>query len=107
MEAWLSWLEHTVHIREVTGSSPVASTTLYQSAPLADWFFIFLYFLFKISMILLFWAIINYKEKRAYNILIAIAIHATMSAINPVKASNTAITKFLSRSRIIFLQCIE
>ena len=27
MEAWLSWLEHTVHIREVTGSSPVASTT--------------------------------------------------------------------------------
>lgn len=26
MEAWLSWLEHTVHIREVTGSSPVAST---------------------------------------------------------------------------------
>lgn len=25
-EAWLSWLEHTVHIREVTGSSPVAST---------------------------------------------------------------------------------
>lgn len=26
-EAWLSWLEHTVHIREVTGSSPVASTT--------------------------------------------------------------------------------
>lgn len=40
MEAWLSWLEHTVHIREVTGSSPVASTTLYQSAPLADWFFL-------------------------------------------------------------------
>ena len=32
-EAWLSWLEHTVHIREVTGSSPVASTTFYQSAP--------------------------------------------------------------------------
>lgn len=53
-EAWLSWLEHTVHIREVTGSSPVASTTLYQSAPLADCFFIFLDFLFKISMILLF-----------------------------------------------------
>lgn len=26
-EAWLSWLEHTVHIREVTGSSPVASTS--------------------------------------------------------------------------------
>ena len=26
-EAWLSWLEHTVHIREVTGSGPVASTT--------------------------------------------------------------------------------
>ena len=26
MEAWLSWLEHTVHIREVTGSSPVVST---------------------------------------------------------------------------------
>ena len=43
-EAWLSWLEHTVHIREVTGSSPVASTTLYQSAPVADWFFIFLEF---------------------------------------------------------------
>ena len=43
-EAWLSWLEHTVHIREVTGSSPVASTTLYQSAPVADWFFIFLDF---------------------------------------------------------------
>lgn len=44
MEAWLSWLEHTVHIREVTGSSPVASTTLYQSAPLADWYFYFLEF---------------------------------------------------------------
>ena len=43
-EAWLSWLEHTVHIREVTGSSPVASTTFYQSAPVADWFFIFLDF---------------------------------------------------------------
>ena len=43
-EAWLSWLEHTVHIREVTGSSPVASTTFYQSAPVADWFFIFLEF---------------------------------------------------------------
>lgn len=28
MEAWLSWLEHTVHIREVTGSSPVASTNI-------------------------------------------------------------------------------
>ena len=27
-EAWLSWLEHTVHIREVTGSSPVASTNI-------------------------------------------------------------------------------
>ena len=40
MEAWLSWLEHTVHIREVTGSSPVASTTVYQSAPVADCFFI-------------------------------------------------------------------
>lgn len=53
-EAWLSWLEHTVHIREVTGSSPVASTTLYQSAPVADWFFIFLEFFLKISMILLF-----------------------------------------------------
>lgn len=53
-EAWLSWLEHTVHIREVTGSSPVASTTFYQSAPLADWFFIFLEFFLKISMILLF-----------------------------------------------------
>lgn len=53
-EAWLSWLEHTVHIREVTGSSPVASTTLYQSAPVADWFFIFLDFFLKISMILLF-----------------------------------------------------
>ena len=38
-EAWLSWLEHTVHIREVTGSSPVASTTFYQSAPVADCFF--------------------------------------------------------------------
>lgn len=79
----------------------IISTTLYQSAPVADWFFIFLDFLCKISMILLFWAIINYKEKCAYNMLIAIAIHATMSAINPVKASNTAITKFLSRSRII------
>lgn len=53
-EAWLSWLEHTVHIREVTGSSPVASTTLYQSAPVADWCFIFLEFFLKISMILLF-----------------------------------------------------
>ena len=41
-EAWLSWLEHTVHIREVTGSSPVASTTLYQSAPVTDWYFYFL-----------------------------------------------------------------
>lgn len=53
-EAWLSWLEHTVHIREVTGSSPVASTTFYQSAPVADWFFIFLEFFLKISKILLF-----------------------------------------------------
>ena len=26
MGAWLSWLERTVHIREVTGSSPVAPT---------------------------------------------------------------------------------
>ena len=26
MEAWLSWLEHTVHIREVVGSSPTVST---------------------------------------------------------------------------------
>lgn len=50
MEAWLSWLEHTVHIREVTGSSPVASTTLYQSAPVADWFFILLNF-FCINLI--------------------------------------------------------
>ena len=49
-EAWLSWLEHTVHIREVTGSSPVASTTLYQSAPVADWFFILLKF-FCINLI--------------------------------------------------------
>ncbi len=47
-EAWLSWLEHTVHIREVTGSSPVASTTFYQSASVADWFFLFLEFFLKI-----------------------------------------------------------
>lgn len=94
-------VERRVRNAKVRGSNPLISTTFYQSAPVADWFFIFLYFLLKISMILLFWAIINYKEKRAYNILIAIAIHATMSAINPVKASNTAITKFLSRSRII------
>jgi|YNPNPStandDraft_1061719.scaffolds.fasta_scaffold39432_3 hypothetical protein len=26
MGAWLSWLERTVHIREVTGSNPVAPT---------------------------------------------------------------------------------
>lgn len=24
---WLSWLERTVHIREVTGSNPVSPTT--------------------------------------------------------------------------------
>lgn len=37
-------VEHSLHMRGVTGSSPVVSTTLYQSAPVADWFFIFLDF---------------------------------------------------------------
>ena len=27
MGDWLSWLERTVHIREVTGSNPVSPTT--------------------------------------------------------------------------------
>ncbi len=30
---WLSWLERTVHIREVTGSNPVSPTNF---APLSD-----------------------------------------------------------------------
>ena len=30
---WLSWLERTVHIREVTGSNPVSPTTFH---PLTD-----------------------------------------------------------------------
>ena len=81
--------------------STVASTTFYQSAPVADWFFIFLEFFAQNINDFIVLGYINYKEKCVYNILIAIAIHATMSAINPVKASNTAITKFLSRSRII------
>lgn len=58
-EAWLSWLEHTVHIREVTGSSPVASTTLYQSAPVADWFFI----LFKFFCINLIFKMIDILQR--------------------------------------------
>lgn len=37
-------VEHSLHMRGVTGSSPVVSTTFYQSAPMADWFFIFLEF---------------------------------------------------------------
>lgn len=41
-------------IQKVRGSNPLGSTTLYQSAPVADWFFIFLEFFLKISMILLF-----------------------------------------------------
>lgn len=88
-EAWLSWLEHTVHIREVTGSSPVASTTLYQSAPVADWFFIFLNFLCKISMILLFWgentnfhilknAKSNLNARKSFNSFILIAPSFTL-----------------------------
>ena len=28
MAAWLSWLEHSVHTRGVTGSNPVAATIL-------------------------------------------------------------------------------
>ena len=39
MEAWLSWLEHTVHIREVTGSSPVASTNTLKPYYLVGFFF--------------------------------------------------------------------
>ena len=34
MGDWLSWLERTVHIREVTGSNPVSPTTF--PLPLAD-----------------------------------------------------------------------
>ena len=41
-------------IQKARGSNPLVSTTLYQSAPVADWFFIFLDFFLKISMILLF-----------------------------------------------------
>ena len=39
MEAWLSWLEHTVHIREVVGSSPTVSTTCTIQV-LVTWIFI-------------------------------------------------------------------
>ena len=35
-------------IQKVRGSNPLGSTTLYQSAPVAGWFFIFLDFFLKI-----------------------------------------------------------
>ena len=37
-------VERRVRNAKVRGSNPLISTTLYQSAPLADWFFIFLVF---------------------------------------------------------------
>ena len=46
-------------------TNPLISTTFYQSAPVADWFFIFLEFLWKISIMLLFWSekhILSYFE---------------------------------------------
>ena len=47
-------VERRVRNAKARGSNPLISTTLYQSAPVADWFFIFLEFFLKISMILLF-----------------------------------------------------
>ncbi len=38
-------------IQKVRGSNPLGSTTFYQSAPVADWFFYFLGIFSKISMI--------------------------------------------------------
>ena len=37
--SWLSWLERTVHIREVTGSSPVETTVKGQASNLPFPFF--------------------------------------------------------------------
>ena len=36
MGDWLSWLERTVHIREVTGSNPVSPTTPLPPAPMPE-----------------------------------------------------------------------
>ena len=36
MGDWLSWLERTVHIREVTGSNPVSPTTHHDPAAMPD-----------------------------------------------------------------------
>ena len=77
-EAWLSWLEHTVHIREVTGSSPVASTTFYQSAPVADWFFLYS-----------FWQLNSNLTAFAVTILRMAVTSATLHAPLPL-ASNLA-----------------
>ena len=40
-------VERRVRNAKARGSNPLISTTFYQSAPMADWFFIFLEFFFQ------------------------------------------------------------